>query len=288
MSVTRSPLIHVQELAHSYLAGTDLRVDSLQGVDFSVFPGETVGVIGPAGSGKSTLLHHLNGLILPMSGRVLVDGVSILDYRGELTKVRARVGLLFQNPENQLFEQFAGDDVAFGPRNMGMGPGEVRERVREALEMVGLPFSFKDRLVAHLSVGEKRRIALAGVLAMGPELLVLDEPTSSLDPEGRRRLLKTLRGWKSVRGRAIVIASHNMNEIMEMSDRVYVFDRGQVVLSGTARQVFGRADLLRSIGLEPPAAALFMNELSKRGFTVPTDVLTDGEAAREVERLRDG
>jgi energy-coupling factor transporter ATPase len=283
-----TPIVEVRKLSHSYLIGTELRVDSLREVDFRVFPEETVGLIGPAGSGKSTLLHHLNGLIRPSSGEVWVLGVSLSQIGGRIPMIRTRIGLLFQNPENQLFEQFVGDDVAFGPRNMGLSPEEVRRRVRAAMGLVDLPFSQKDRQIATLSLGEKRRAALAGVLALEPELLVLDEPTASLDPEGRKRLLSTLREWRSVEGRALVIASHNMDDIVEMADRVYVLIRGRVALSGTTRDVFTKADFLLGNGLGVPAATALMHDLSNRGYGVSLSALSDLEAVEEIGRLQRG
>ena len=288
MNPPLTPIVEVRKLSHSYLVGTELRVDSLREVDFAVSPGETVGLIGPAGSGKSTLLHHLNGLIRPLSGEVRVLGVSISQSSMRMPMVRTRIGLLFQNPENQLFEQFVGDDVAFGPRNMGLSPEEVRRRVRTAMELVGLPFSHKDRQITTLSLGEKRRAALAGVLALEPELLVLDEPTASLDPAGRKRLLRTLGEWRSVEGRALVIASHNMDDIVEMADRVYVLIKGSVVLSGTTRDVFTRADFLLGNGLGVPAATALMHDLSNRGYGVSLNALSDLEAAKEIGRLLRG
>jgi len=283
----KTPLIGVKGLSHTYLAGTDLSVDSLKNIDLEVFRGETVGIIGPAGSGKSTLLQHLNGLLRPQRGDVWVKDISILHSGEEIRTVRTHVGLLFQNPENQLFEQFAGADVAFGPRNMGLSTEEVRRRVKNAMEMVGLPFSYKDRLTAHLSLGEKRRLALAGVLAMDPEVLVLDEPTASLDPDGRRRLLHILSGWKSSGIKAMVIASHNMEDIVETSDRVYVLLRGKIALAGTTRQVFSGVDFLLQNDLAVPVASELMHYLRKRGFPVSSEVLTDREAAQEVRGLYD-
>ena len=285
MKPSQTPLIEVQGLFHTYLSGTKLSVDSLRNIDLKVFPGERVGIIGPAGSGKSTLLQHLNGLLRPQRGDVRVKGVSILHSGEEIRTVRTRVGLLFQNPENQLFEQFSGDDVAFGPRNMGLSSEEVRRRVKDAMEMAGLPFSFKDRLTAQLSLGEKRRLALAGVLAMEPEVLVLDEPTASLDPGGRRRLLRILSGWTSAGTKAMVFASHKMEDIVETSDRVYVLLRGRIALAGTTRQVFSRVDFLLKNGLAVPVAAELIHNLMGRGHSVSGEVLTDSEAAQEVRGL---
>lgn len=281
------PIIEVRDLFHTYLAGTSLEVDSLRGVHLKVYPNEAVGIIGPTGSGKSTLLHHLNGLLRPMKGDVLIKGVSIFQWREHIKEVRMKVGLVFQNPERQLFEQFAGDDVAFGPRNMGFEPEQVRVRVKEAMEMVGLPFSYKDRLTSQLSLGEKRRLALAGVLAMDPQVLVLDEPTASLDPSGRRRLLNILTQWRSLGDRAMVIASHNMEDIVELADRVSVLSNGKVILSSSTGDVFSHYDVLIQNGLAVPVVLELLHGLKKRGYPVSLNILTAQEAAKAIKGLCD-
>ena len=285
MILSEVPVIEVKNLSHTYLPGTPLEVVSLKNVNLQVFKNETVGIIGPAGSGKSTLLHHLNGLLRPMNGDVQINGISVSGWSGDIRVMRKKIGLVFQNPENQLFEQYAGDDVAFGPRNMNLSQKEVRKRVRNAMKMVGLPFSYKDRLTAGLSLGEKRRLALAGVLAMEPQVLVLDEPTASLDPEGRRELLGILSGWRSEGEKAIVVASHNMEDIVDLSSRVYVLVSGKILLHGATREVFSHYDLLVQNSLSVPAAAEVVFKLARRGYSVSTDVLNIEEAAREIKGL---
>ncbi|MBA7655984.1 Energy-coupling factor transporter ATP-binding protein EcfA2 [subsurface metagenome] len=285
MILSEVPVIEVKNLSHTYLPGTPLEVVSLKNVNLQLFKNETVGIIGPAGSGKSTLLHHLNGLLRPMHGDVQIKGISVSGWSGDIRVMRQKIGLVFQNPENQLFKQYAGDDVAFGPRNMNLSQKEVRKRVRNAMKMVGLPFSYKDRLTAGLSLGEKRRLALAGVLAMGPQVLVLDEPTASLDPEGRRELLGILSGWRSEGEKAIVIASHNMEDIVDLSSRVYVLVSGKILLHGATREVFSHYDLLVQNSLSVPAAAEVVFKLARRGYSVSTDVLNIEEAAREIKGL---
>jgi energy-coupling factor transport system ATP-binding protein len=280
-----TPIIDVKELSHTYLPGTPLEVHSLDKVSMNVCVNETVGIIGPSGSGKSTLLQHLNGLLIPQEGDLLINGVSVTELASGLRKVRQSIGLVFQNPEKQLFEHYAGDDVAFGPRNMGLNREEIRGRVRSAMETVGLPFSFKDRLTAELSLGQKRRLALAGVLAMDPSVLVLDEPTSSLDPEGRFELLDILSGWKSEKGKALVIASHNMEDITELSDRVYVLVKGRVVASGSTREVFLKHEIFNTHGLSIPLPAQIIFELSKLGLPVSQGALTEDEAVGEIMSL---
>jgi energy-coupling factor transport system ATP-binding protein len=278
------PFIEVQGLSHVYLRGTPLETPSLRDVDFEVRLGEAVGIVGPTGSGKSTLLQHLNGLLRPQRGRVVVAGMSLSDPNTDLRRVRQRVGLLFQSPEDQLFERFAGDDVAFAPRNMGLPPDQVRERVRQAMESVGLAFALKDRPTAQLSQGQRRRLALAGVLAMDPQVLVLDEPTAGLDPHGRRELLATLRLWAEAEEHALVLATHNMEDVVELCTLVYVLAQGQVVDKGTVQDVFSHRELLSRHGLAAPAAAEVMHLLQQRGFQVSTQILTVAEASCEIVR----
>ena len=285
MVLNDTPIVDVRGLSHTYLPGTPLEVRSLDNVGIQVFENEAVGIIGPTGSGKSTLLQHLNGLFIPDEGEVRISGISISESSIDIRRVRQRIGLVFQNPENQLFEQYAGDDVAFGPRNMKLPPEEIRKRVRNAMEAVGLPFNYKDRLTARLSLGEKRRLALAGVLAMEPQVLVLDEPTASLDPEGRLKLLDILTAWREGFRRAVVIASHNMEDIVELSSRVYVLVNGKVILSGSTREVFANYDILIQNGLSLPAAARVIHGLMERGFSVSPEVLTVEEAAEEIKSL---
>lgn len=285
MVQVRQVIIEVRDLSHRYMQGTPLEVSSLTDINMEVHADESVGIIGPAGAGKSTLLHHLNGLLRPVKGDVLVEGVSVFGATVDIVAIRRRVGLVFQNPENQLFEQYAGDDVAFGPSNLNLPREEVRKRVRRAMEMVGLPFSFKDRLTQSLSLGEKRRLALAGVLAMEPKVLVLDEPTGSLDPEGRRGLLRILRKWRSSGRRAVVIASHSMDDIVELSDRVYVLVGGRVVMEGQVRDVFSQPETISRYGLSIPAGGEVMHRLAEMGYPVSRGVLSAEEAADEIMSL---
>lgn len=282
-----SSVVEVRGLSHTYLAGTPLETKALYEVYLEVREGETVGIIGPSGSGKSTLLYHLNGLFRPQQGEVRLFGLSMKDPGIAMKEIRKRVGFVFQNPENQLFERYAGDDVAFGPRNLGLSLSEVRERVRIAMEMVGLPFSYKDRLVAGLSTGEKRRIAIAGVLAMDPEMLVLDEPTASLDPAVKRDLFGIIDRWKKGHSRSAVIVSHSMEDIVELSDRIYVLARGTVLLSGLPKQVFAHPDILIECGLALPIPALVLQKLRREGFPVRTGIFTEEACAREIEVLFD-
>ncbi|MBC7261668.1 MAG: energy-coupling factor transporter ATPase [Chloroflexi bacterium] len=285
MSTPAQPLIDIRGLTHTYLSGTPLETKSLRGVDLQVYPGETVGIVGPTGSGKSTLLQHMNGLLRPQQGQVLVNGISLADPGIDIRAIRQCIGLVFQNPEDQLFERYAGDDVAYGPRNLGLPPDQVRERVRQAMEMVGLPFAYKDRLITELSQGERRRLALAGVLALDPQVLVLDEPTAGLDPQGRREILRILAQWRAQPERAVVLASHNMEDIAELANRVYVLVEGRIVLHGSPQEVFAQHELLTQHGLAVPVATEIMLQLHKHGFPVSTSALSIDEAVCEIEGL---
>jgi len=278
-------IIEVKGLVHTYLPGTLLEVCSLHGIDFQVQRDETAGIIGPTGSGKSTLLHHLNRLIKPQQGDVFINGISLSHPSINILALRQMVGLVFQNPEDQLFERYAGDDVAFGPRNMNLSKEEVRKRVRDAMELVGLPFSYKDRLTSDLSHGEKRRLALAGVLAMEPQVLVLDEPTASLDPAGRQSLLDILSRWRSRKGKSMVVVSHSMEDIAALADYVWVLVKGKMIFHGNTREVFASYDLLLQHGLSVPVPAAVMHRLRENGYSVSPEVLTIDEAAEAIKGL---
>jgi energy-coupling factor transporter ATPase len=281
-----APLIEVRDLAYTYMRGTPLETAALRGVSFTVRPGEIVGLIGPTGSGKSTLLQHLDGLLRPQAGTVRVGELDLADRSTDLRAVRMRVALLFQNPEDQLFEQYVADDVAYGPLQMGLPREEVRARVCRALAAVGLPVKvYGDRLTQGLSGGERRRAALAGVLALEPQVLVLDEPTVGLDPRGRRELIALFQDWHHEGGRAIVWASHAMEEVARLADRIVVLAEGQVALEGPPREVFNQSAALAALGLAPPAVRQVVDELVRAGLLPPNDVLTIEEAVPLLERL---
>ncbi len=273
------PAIAVRDLGHVYLKGTPFEATALRGATLAVAPGEILGVVGATGSGKSTLLQHLNGLLRPQRGDVVVLGHDLADPKADVRQVRRQVGLVFQNPEDQLFEQYVGDDIAFGPRNLGLDREAVRQRVREAMTVVDLDFEgFKDRLTFALSGGQRRRVALAGVLAMQPQVLILDEPTAGLDPATRADLLARLVRLNRDQGLTMVVATHNMDDLAEIADRIVVLAGGQVVLEGATRQVFSQAETLATLNLGLPQVTQVMVELRERGYAVPTDVLTVDEA----------
>jgi energy-coupling factor transporter ATPase len=278
-------VITIRALEHTYLRGTPLESIALRGVDLTVARGEIVGIIGQTGSGKSTLVQHFNALLRPQRGEVHVLGNDLSDPRLDARALRCRVGLAFQFPEAQLFERYVGDDVAFGPWQTGLRGDALRARVREAMDAVGLPFdAFKDRPLYALSSGERRRTALAGVLALRPEILVLDEPTAGLDPRGHKDILARLVKLQRDAGMTLVIVSHNMEEMARLCDRLYVIADGRSILSGTPREVFAQPQRLSELGLGVPQITAAMHALRERGVAVRTDVLTVEEAAEQLAR----
>ena len=279
-------LIAIRGLWHTYMRGTPLEAAALRGVDFELTEREIAAIIGHTGSGKSTLVQHLNGLYRPQRGSVLVLGHDLSDMSVDVRVVRRQVGLVMQFPEHQLFEPTVGDDVAFGPRRLGHDRPEVRRRVQLAMGMVGLGFEdFKDRYTFGLSGGEMRRVAIAGVLAMEPRVLVLDEPTAGLDPQGRTELLDTLLRLRDEHGIAVVFVSHDMEEVAELAERVWVVAEGQTALSGTVREVFRRGDELRRLGLGVAQVTRLMYALRDAGLDVPSDVVTVDEAEEVLVRV---
>jgi energy-coupling factor transport system ATP-binding protein len=279
------PIVQVEDLHHTYLTGTPFEAVSLRGVDMEVGEGEIVATIGPTGSGKSTLIQHFNGLIKPQRGKVIVAGKDLSDEKLDIKALRRQVGLVFQSPEQQLFEQYVGDDVAFGPRKFGLDAMEVRGRVRKAMGMVGLGFEeFKDRLTFSLSGGEMRKVAIAGVLALEPRILIFDEPTSGLDPATSNELLSRILALHARERVTIILVSHNMEDVAQLADRVYVIVGGQTVMDGTPRQIFSQAELLRGYGLDVPQVTQVMYGLRSRGRHVRVDLLTVGEAEEEISR----
>ncbi|HEX7586925.1 MAG TPA: energy-coupling factor transporter ATPase [Anaerolineae bacterium] len=280
------PVITVRSLEHTYLRGTPLESVSLRGVDLEVMRGEIVGIIGPTGSGKSTLIQHFNALLRPQSGYVRVLDCDLRDRKLDARALRRRVGLVFQFSEAQLFERYVGDDVAFAPWQMGLRGDELRAQVREAMDAVGLPFdAFKDRPLYSLSGGERRRAALAGVLAIKPEILVLDEPTAGLDPRGHKDILARLLTLKREWDMTMVFVSHNMEDIARVCDRVYVVANGEAVLCGTPRQVFADPERLKELGLGVPQVTAAMHALHERGISVRVDVLTVEEAVEQCSAI---
>jgi len=276
-------VIRCERLTHIYGRGTPLATPALTDVSLTIDAGEVVGVIGASGSGKSTLVQHFNGLLRPTSGRVLLDGVDVNGRRTDRRRIRQQVGLLFQYPEQQLFEENVFADVAFGPRNLGLSEEEVRARVHQALEQVGLPPArFASRSPFDLSGGEMRRAAIAGVLAMEPRMLILDEPTAGLDPQGRREILAHVGRLHSARGLTIVLITHSMDSVAQLCERLIVLDGGRLVADGPTRAVFADPASLAAVGLGVPQMTLLARRLRERGVPVRPDVLTVEEARAAI------
>ncbi|MTI94200.1 MAG: energy-coupling factor transporter ATPase [Firmicutes bacterium] len=276
-------------LGHMYSPGTSFAVEALRNVNLEIKDGEIVGLIGHTGSGKSTLIQHFNGLLKPTSGRIEVQGINTAEKGTSLKKLRQKVGLVFQYPEHQLFEETVAADVAFGPKNLGLSPDQVTERVREALAAVDLDYeAVKDRSPFELSGGQMRRVAVAGVLAMAPEVLILDEPTAGLDPRSRREILSHLRRIHSEQGLTMIIVSHSMEEVATFADRIIVMDQGTIHTQGTPREVFTRAEELQAIGLDVPPLTRLMLELSARGYDLPNNLLTLEEVRAAIRTWKGG
>lgn len=280
------PIIEIEHLTHDYMTGTPLQHRALDDVSLWVGAGEVVAILGETGSGKSTLIQHLNGLLRPQSGRVHVAGFDLSRPDTDLRTLRRRVGIVFQRPEDQLFERYVGDDVAFGPYKYGLRGEALRERVRWALNSVGLDFeTFRDRPIFALSGGQRRRVALAGVLALRPDILVLDEPTAGLDPVSRDDLLATLAYLRQHEGLTIVIISHNLDEVARIADRIYVMAGGRVALHGTPRELFSHPEALERVGLEVPPACQVAHRLRAAGLPIPADSIHAHEVAGAIVNL---
>ena len=274
------PILQIEHLTHTYSAGTPFQRSAVDDMNLSMMDGEFLGIIGHTGSGKSTLIQHLNGLLKPTSGRILLQGRDIWADPKKIRDVRFQVGLVFQYPEYQLFEETVYKDIAFGPKNMGLDEADIDRRVRDAAAFVGLTEAMLDKSPFELSGGQKRRVAIAGVIAMEPKVLVLDEPTAGLDPRGRDDLLARIQDYHRAKNASVVLVSHSMEEIARNVDRIVVLSDSHVFMEGTPRQVFARADELEQVGLDIPQVTKVALALRRRGLPVDTAVYT-------VEALRD-
>ncbi|MBN7773669.1 energy-coupling factor transporter ATPase [Clostridium aminobutyricum] len=275
--------IQVRNLTHIYSEGMPFESVALDNVSFEINDGEFVGIIGHTGSGKSTLVQHFNGLLKPKSGSILIGDVDITKPGVPLREIRKRIGLVFQYPEYQLFEESVKKDVAFGPENLGLDPAEIESRVREAIELVGLNYDeIAERSPFELSGGQKRRVAIAGVIAMKPEILVLDEPTAGLDPKAHKDLLDVIQRIHQEQGIILILVSHNMRDIARLSDKVLVMEGGKLVMCGTPREIFGQRDKLVRMGLSVPPVAELMHRLADKGLPLEANVLTMDEAVAEL------
>ncbi len=282
------PILQVKDLTHTYGAGTPFQRSAVEHMSFDVNEGEFLGIIGHTGSGKSTLIQHLNGLLQPTAGEILLRGKNIWAEPKKIREVRFKVGLVFQYPEYQLFEETVYKDIAFGPANQGKTGDELDYAVREAAKLVGIRDDQLEKSPFELSGGQKRRVALAGVLAMEPEVLVLDEPTAGLDPAGRENLMANIRDYHRNKGKTIILVSHSMEEIARNVDRILVLKNAHVLMQGTPAEVFARGEELLSAGLDVPQITRIAMELKRRGVDIDPAVYTVEALERQLLALRKG
>ena len=279
--------IRVEDLSHVYSAGTPFEKAAIEHINITIPQGQLVGLIGHTGSGKSTFIQHLNGLLAPTSGKVYVYGKDINTDKYTRRDVKWQVGLVFQYPEYQLFEETVDKDIAFGPKNMKLSEAEVDERVREAAGFVGVDEELFEKSPLELSGGQKRRIAIAGVIAMRPGVLILDEPTAGLDPAGCRQILDNICAYREKTGSTVIIVSHNMDDAARLADRIVVFDHGSIVMDGTPEQVFSKPEELSAIGLSIPHAAAIAVALRKRGVQLEGSIYTHEQLKAAVIRAKE-
>ena len=277
--------LKTENLTYTYGEGTPFKITALDNVNIDIEKGEFVAIIGHTGSGKSTLVQHLNGLLKPSDGKIFLDEKNIHDSKGTLYEARFRVGLCFQYPEYQLFEETVYKDIAFGPTNMGLSKTEIDERVRNAAKYVGIPDEMLLKSPFDLSGGEKRRVAIAGVISMEPEILILDEPTSGLDPMGREQILGLIRNYREQTGKTVIIVSHSMDDVARFATKVIVMNSSKVEMSGTVDEVFERASRLREIGLSVPQITEIFIKLREKGYPVSDKVYTVEQGYNELKKL---
>ena len=281
--------IEVSNLTHIYSPGQPEEQTALDGISFTVEDGSFVGIIGHTGSGKSTLVQHLNGILRPTRGKIYVDGEDITQKNVSLTDIRKKVGLVFQYPEYQLFEETVAKDVAFGPKNLGLPEQQIDMRVRNAIELVGLDYEeIKDVSPFELSGGQKRRVAIAGVIAMQPGVLILDEPTAGLDPKSHDDILKMIDGMRASQQMTTILVSHNMDDVAKMADKVLVIDEGRLAMEGTPQEVFSKGEELTALGLDLPAVTHILMKLKENGIDAGTDTFDVKEAAAAIAAALEG
>lgn len=278
--------IKVSGLRHVYSAGTPFEKVAIDDINIEIPHGQFVGLIGHTGSGKSTFIQHLNALLKPTSGKITVDGEDINADKISAKNVRYKVGLVFQYPEYQLFEETVYADIAFGPKNMGLSETEIDERVREAAHFVGVTDEQFEKSPLELSGGQKRRVAIAGVIAMRPGVLILDEPTAGLDPAGCEQILRNICDYRTQTGSTVIIVSHSMDDVARLADRLVVFNHGAIRFNGTPEEVFSKPEELRSIGLAVPAATELAMELKKLGLKLPNSIYTNEQLEKALVALK--
>ncbi len=281
-------VIKAENLTHTYSVGTPFEKTAIENIDVEFYPGELVAVIGHTGSGKSTFMQHLNGLLAPTAGKVYCEGQDIFATKEATRDVRFKVGLVFQYPEYQLFEETVYKDIAFGPRNMKLTDGEIDERVREAAGFVGVGEELFDKSPLELSGGQKRRIAIAGVIAMRPKVLILDEPTAGLDPGGCEEIIRNILDYRAETGSTVLLVTHSMDDAARIAGRLVVFHEGHIAMDGTPAEVFSRQGELAAMGLDVPQPAAITQALRERGAAMPESVYTMEQLAAAVKALRKG
>lgn len=278
--------IKIENLVHVYMPKSPFEKVALNNVNIEINEGEFVALIGHTGSGKSTLIQHMNGLLKPASGRIIVDGQDITKEGVKLTDIRKKVGLVFQYPEYQLFEETIEKDIEFGPRNLGLSNEEITRRVKKSMEMVGLDYeTYRNKSPFDLSGGQKRRVAIAGVIAMEPKILILDEPTAGLDPKGRDDILAQIKVLHEEYKMTIILVSHSMEDVGKLAERIIVMNKGEVALEGIPAKVFKEIETLENIGLAVPQVTYLMRELKIRGFNVSDEVYTISQGKEELLRI---
>ena len=282
------PILETSNLTHTYSAGTPFEHVAIEQINLSFYPGELVGIIGHTGSGKSTLIQHLNGLLKPTSGQVRFQGENIWKDKKFTHAVRGRVGLVFQYPEYQLFEESCYKDIAFGPKNQGISGDELDARVRRAAGFVGISDAKLQKSPFDLSGGQKRRVAIAGVIAMEPDVLILDEPTADLDASGRESILANIRDYQQARNAAVIMVSHSMEEVAAYCSRLIVLNKGHVAMDGTPAQVFTHVAELKQMGLSVPQVTDVFRLLREKGLELPADVYTVGYAVKRLTERKEG
>ena len=278
--------ISVENLTYIYVPGTPFEKVALENINFTVKIGEFVGLIGHSGSGKSTLVQHLNGLVKPTEGTIRVGDRIITGKNADTKGLCFTVGLVFQYPEQQLFAETIYQDIAFGPSNMGLSEKEIDLRVRTAMELVGLPFELAEKSPFSVSGGQKRRVAIAGVLAMEPKVLILDEPTAGLDPKGREEILRSIRNIHKQMNMSVILVSHSMEDVAKYCDKLLVLNEGKVMLSGSLAEVFHHAEKLHKIGLSVPQVTLAVHKLREKGIAIPENIFTVSDAVSAIMNLR--
>lgn len=278
--------IKISNLTHVYMPGSPFEKKALDDVSLEIKDGQFVALIGHTGSGKSTLIQHMNGLLKPSSGEIIVDDKNITNKEVKLSDIRKKVGIVFQYPEYQLFEETIEKDIEFGPRNLGLSDEEIALRVKKAMKMVGLYFeTYKDKSPFELSGGQKRRVAIAGVVAMEPKVLILDEPTAGLDPKGRDEILGQIKKLHDEYKMTIILVSHSMEDVARVADRILVMNQGKCVLDGKPYEVFKEIDTLESIGLAAPQVTYLIRELRNKGFNIADDIFTVEDAKKAILKM---